>query len=256
MIEDATITANLSLTSRPGHLDAIADHSGEARLTVDRIRIAPERTRSRPSMADRRSKGLFLTGNAGSRAEVARPRLSVAGGGPPRAARRPVPRRGGVFVKHRPEKAPLEFPRIAIGYAHPDGNASAGPVGRGELFAQGSRTSTGDGQGNRPWTGTTAPTASSVEVIRDGNTHPENDRFSSGRVSIRPRQGVGDRRHGPGSGPPSAGIHLRQGRRLLNSSFTTKDSQAKDLPTSSNATRWRLPERTDRTVRGGRRAFD
>lgn len=243
MNEDATVTASLALTEiGQGTWTAIGQIIAERLgFPLDRIRIATEKDTDHDpyDWQTVASKGLFLSGNAAIlAAEDLLARAYAVAGEVLRA--QPVDLShdaDGIFVKHRPEKR-VEFARMAVGYAHPDGNSVGGPlIGVGRYIAQGLTNldkETGQGSPALDWTygahGIVVevnPKTGEYRILKTASV------FDVGRV-INPElvrgQAIGGMVQGLGTAFCEGYIYDEEGR-LLNSSFTdNKIPTAKDLP--------------------------
>jgi CO/xanthine dehydrogenase Mo-binding subunit len=161
MNEDGSVVANLSLTEiGAGTYTGVAQIIAEAlRFPLEKVKLALENDTDRDpyDWQTVASKGLLLSGNAAILA--ARDLLERAYAVAAEVLRaQPCDLDHDserIFVRHRPDVG-VTFARIAVGYAHPNGNAIGGPlVGVGRYIAQGLTNldkETGQGHPALDWT--------------------------------------------------------------------------------------------------------
>jgi CO/xanthine dehydrogenase Mo-binding subunit len=243
MNEDGSVVANLSLTEiGAGTYTGIAQIVAEAlRFPMEKVKLALDNDTDRDpyDWQTVASKGLLLSGNAAILA--ARDLLEKA-----YAVAAEVLRAqpcdldhdaDRIFVRHRPE-ASVPFARIAVGYAHPNGNAIGGPlVGVGRYIAQGLTNldkETGQGLPALDWTygahGLVVevdPSTGEYAVLKVASA------FDVGRAvapGIVRGQVIGGIVQGLGTAMCEGYIYDSEGR-LLNPSFTdNKIPTALDIP--------------------------
>jgi CO/xanthine dehydrogenase Mo-binding subunit len=243
MNEDATITANLSLTEiGQGTYTALAQIIAEGLgFPLERIRIAclTDTDRDPYDWQTVASKGLLLTGNAALLAaedllkkayEVAAQVLKAQPVDLDHDADR-------IFIRHNPE-ASVSFRSMAVGYAYPDGKSIGGPlIGVGRYIAQGLThldKQTGQGLPALDWTyGAHGVIVEVNEITGEYNILKVASVFDVGKV-INPAavrgQAIGGMMQGLGTAICEGYIYDQQGH-LLNPSFTdNKIPTAADLP--------------------------
>jgi CO/xanthine dehydrogenase Mo-binding subunit len=243
MNEDATITANLSLTEiGQGTYTALAQIIAEALgFPLERINIASQTDTDRDpyDWQTVASKGLLLSGNAALlAAEDLLKRAYEVAAQVLRA--QPVDLdhdADSVFLRHNPE-ASVSFRRMAVGYAYPDGKSIGGPlIGVGRYIAQGLThldKKTGQGLPALDWTyGAHGVIVEVDEKTGEYNILKVASVFDVGKV-INPAavrgQAIGGMLQGLGTATCEGYIYDQQGR-LLNPSFTdNKIPTAADLP--------------------------
>ncbi len=243
MNEDATVTANLSLVDYgQGTYTAVAQMIAERlRFPIERVKVAFESDTDRDpyDWQTVASKGLLLSGNAAILAADDLLANAYADAAQIlRANTRDLDHDGdGVFIKHHPESR-VDFSRLAIGYAYPNGNAIGGPlVGVGRYIAQGLSNldkETGQGHPAIDWTygahGLTVavdPETGEYDILKVASV------FDAGRV-VNPGafrgQAIGGMIQGLGTATVEGYIYDERGR-LLNPSFTdNKIPTARDIP--------------------------
>ena len=161
MNEDGSVIANFSLTEiGAGTYTSVAQIiAEELRFPLEKVKIAVENDTDRDpyDWQTVASKGLLLSGNAAILAarDLLEKAYAVAGEilhANPCDLDHDATR---VFVKHHPGSG-VEFARMAVGYAFPNGNAIGGPlVGVGRYVAQGLTNldkETGQGRPALDWT--------------------------------------------------------------------------------------------------------
>jgi CO/xanthine dehydrogenase Mo-binding subunit len=243
MNEDATVTANLSLTEiGQGTYTALAQIIAERlRFPLDRVKIAAQTDTDRDpyDWQTVASKGLVMSGNAALLAaedllrkayEVAAQALRAQQVDLDHDAER-------VFIRHRPD-ASVSFRDLAMGFAYPDGKSIGGPlIGVGRYIAQGLThldKETGQGLPALDWTygahGLTVevhPKTGEYTILKVASV------FDVGKV-INPDavrgQAIGGMLQGLGTATCEGYIYDSKGH-LLNPSFTdNKIPTARDLP--------------------------
>jgi CO/xanthine dehydrogenase Mo-binding subunit len=256
MNEDATVTANLSLTEiGQGTYTALAQIIAEGLgFPLERIKIASQTDTDRDpyDWQTVASKGLLLTGNAALlAAEDLLKRAYEVAAQVLRA--QPVDLdhdAEGVFIRHNPE-ASVSFRSMAIGYAYPDGKSIGGPlIGVGRYIAQGLThldKQTGQGLPALDWTyGAHGVIVEVDEKTGEYNILKVASVFDVGKV-INPAavrgQAIGGMLQGLGTATCEGYIYDQQGR-LLNPSFTdNKIPTAADLPLEVECIAVETPQR-------------
>lgn len=243
MNEDATVTANLTLTDYgQGTYTAVAQMIAERlRMPMDRVKVAFESDTDRDpyDWQTVASKGLLLSGNAAILAAddlIATAYEDAAQ--VLRAHTRDLDHDAeGIFLRHHPEHK-VAWKQLAIGYAYPNGNGIGGPlVGVGRYIAQGLthlNKETGEGHPALDWTYgahglivAVDPDTGEYDVLKVASV------FDAGRV-INPDafrgQAIGGMIQGLGTATVEGYIYDKKGH-LLNPSFTdNKIPTAKDIP--------------------------
>ena len=243
MNEDATVTANFSLTEiGQGTYTALAQIIAEhLRFPLHRIKISQETDTDRDpyDWQTVASKGLLLTGNAALLAaqDLLRKSYELASQ-ILRAQQVDLDHdEDKVFIRHNPD-ASVTFREMAVGYAFPDGRSIGGPlIGIGSYIAQGLThldKETGQGLPALDWT----YGAHGIIVEVDEHTGEYNilkvaSVFDVGKV-INPDavrgQAIGGMLQGLGTAICEGYIYDQEGH-LLNPSFTdNKIPTARDLP--------------------------
>ena len=243
MNEDATVTANLTLTDYgQGTYTAVAQMIAERlRMPMDRVKVAFESDTDRDpyDWQTVASKGLLLSGNA---AILAADDLIATAYEDAAQVLRAHTRdlehdADGIFLRHHPDHK-VGWKQLAIGYAYPNGNGIGGPlVGVGRYIAQGLthlNKETGEGSPALDWTYgahgmivAVDPETGEYDVLKVASV------FDAGRV-INPDafrgQAIGGMIQGLGTATVEGYIYDKKGH-LLNPSFTdNKIPTAKDIP--------------------------
>ncbi|MEX2445693.1 MAG: xanthine dehydrogenase family protein molybdopterin-binding subunit [Alkalispirochaeta sp.] len=243
MNEDATVTANLTLTDYgQGTYTAVAQMIAERlRMPMDRVKVAFESDTDRDpyDWQTVASKGLVLSGNAAILA--ADDLISTAYGDAAQVLRARIQDLDhdgdGIFLRHHPDRK-VTWKQLAIGYSYPNGNGIGGPlVGVGRYIAQGLthlNKETGEGRPALDWTYgahgmivAVDPETGEYDVLKVASV------FDAGRV-INPEvfrgQAIGGMIQGLGTASVEGYIYDEKGH-LLNPSFTdNKIPTAKDIP--------------------------
>jgi CO/xanthine dehydrogenase Mo-binding subunit len=243
MNEDATITANLSLTeigqgTHTALAQIIAERLG---FPLERIKIASQTDTDRDpyDWQTVASKGLLMCGNAALLAaeDLLRKAYEVAAQ-VLRAQQVDLDHDAEkVFIRHRPE-ASVSFQDMAVGFAFPDGRSIGGPlIGVGSYIAQGlTHLDKATGQGLPALNWTFGAHGLIVEVnpkTGEYNILKVASVFDVGKV-INPDavrgQAIGGMLQGLGTATCEGYIYDQKGH-LLNPSFTdNKIPTARDLP--------------------------
>ncbi|HSV57161.1 MAG TPA: molybdopterin cofactor-binding domain-containing protein, partial [Magnetospirillaceae bacterium] len=243
MNEDGSVTVNLALTDYgQGTYTSLRQIVSERLgFPLERVKISFECDTDKDpyDWQTVASKGLLLSGNAAILAseDLLRNAYEVAAQVLRANVRDLAHNEKRVYVRHKPEES-VDFSKLAVGYAYPNGNAIGGPIiGVGRYIAQGlSNLNKETGQGNPALDWTYGAHGMVVEVDPETGEYEVLQVcsvFDVGRA-VNPEivrgQSIGGMVQGLGTAVCEGYIYDEKGI-LLNPSFTdNKIPTAKDIP--------------------------